>query len=238
MTKQGINIKMNNLPIEIKAIILDFLDYKSQIKFVFASKNNQLLIKYWIIHDMIVINNKSLKISYYDCFENILINELLLIYPKKLKSLKFNGFFKKSIQDCILQSVTKLVFGFNFDQPIKKIIPSSVTHLTFGHCFNQSVKNCIPSLVTHLTFGHCFDQPIENSIPLSVTKLVFGWNFNQSIKDSIPSSVTYLEFGGGFNQSIKNCIRSEAPCICHNPVFCKNRIVPKTIISYTFNLCS
>ena len=49
---------MNNLPIEIKSVILGFLDSKSQFNFVFTSKKNQNLIEYWEINHQICINNK------------------------------------------------------------------------------------------------------------------------------------------------------------------------------------
>ena len=40
---------MNELPIEIKSIILNLLNLKSQINFIFSSKENQTLIKHWRI---------------------------------------------------------------------------------------------------------------------------------------------------------------------------------------------
>ena len=115
---------MNNLPIEIKTIILDLLELESQINFIFVSKENSNLIKYWKINKQICINNKMLQLSYYDCFENIIIYGLLNVYPKKLQYL---------------------TFGEEFNEPIKNCILPSVTHLTFGPCFNQSIKKCIPS---------------------------------------------------------------------------------------------
>ena len=112
---------MDKLPIEIKSIILNLLDLKSQINFVFASKINQTLIKYWIIKDLIYVNEKLIKLSYYDCFESIKISELLCHYPNKLR---------------------KLIFCEMFNQPLKNI-PLSVTHLRFGYHFNKSLIDSI-----------------------------------------------------------------------------------------------
>ena len=92
---------MKELPIEIKSIILNLLDYKSQINFVFTSKSYQILIKYWKIKDKIFVNNELTKLSYYDCFENIKIDNIPNIFPKKLRYLTFGYFFNQSIKECI-----------------------------------------------------------------------------------------------------------------------------------------
>ena len=122
---------MDQLFIEIKAIILNFLDLESQIKFIFVSKNYNKLIKYWRITKEIKFDDKLLKLSYYDCFENITTYKNLEIYPKNLKMFNFRG---------------------------------------------------------------------------------------------------------NTEQSIKICIRCEAPCVCQNPIFCKNRILTNTKFSNAFNV--
>ena len=92
---------MNDLPIELIIYILEWFDLKSQIRFIFASTDNQFLIKYWKIKNQIFINEKILKLSYYDCFINIIIHELLQIYPKKLRYLTINCGCKRSIFDSV-----------------------------------------------------------------------------------------------------------------------------------------
>ena len=206
---------MNNLPIEIKVIILNLLNFKSQINFVFASKNNQLLIKHWTIKKCCFVKDKMSKLSYYDCFENIEIYKSLCIYPKKVIYVTFDCYCSMPyfMKVRIPASVTYLTFGDWFVQPIKKIISTSITHLTLGFNFNQTVKNVIPLSVTHLTFGDNFNQCIKDCIPSSVTHITFGKNFNKSLKNCIPSEVTYLKFYKRFKKFKKEHIPANVKTI-------------------------
>ena len=70
-------------------IILDLLDFKSQMRLIFASKINKHLSKYWTITNKNHVNNKVLRWCYYDILSNIKIDELLNMYPKNLQRLTF-----------------------------------------------------------------------------------------------------------------------------------------------------
>jgi len=96
-------------------------------------------------------------LDYYNNFTNLIIKDINIILPKKIKYLNFDYDFNQSIKGCIPNSVTHLTFGDFFDQPIESCISNSVTHLTFGNDFNQPIEGCIPNSVTHLTFGDKFD---------------------------------------------------------------------------------
>ena len=136
---------MENLPIEIKSIILSLLNLKSQINFIFSSKANLDLTKYWNVKDKIFIYDELIKLSYYDCFENIKINDFLCVYPKKLRYLTFGSDFNKSIKDSIRSDAPCVCQNSVFCKNRICQIPLSVTHLTFGFSFNQSIKDSIRS---------------------------------------------------------------------------------------------
>ena len=104
---------MDNLPIEIMVIILDLLDFKSQVRFIFATKTNEYLIEYLTITEMIFMDEKVLKWPYYNNLINIKINKLLEIYPKKLQYVSFNWTFNKLIKNLPL-TVTHLYLGHDY----------------------------------------------------------------------------------------------------------------------------
>lgn len=211
---------------EILAIILNFLDFRTQKNLISASKKNRVLVDYLTIKECVYVNEKTTKSHFYDYLEYIAVYNIPKRYPKKLKKLNIDYNCYKPITNipmsvthlrfngycigCVSQSNIKyLTFSDYFDRPVSKgDIPTSVTHLKFGYKFNQRLApGSIPSSVTHLKFGHDFNQSIKNVIPNSVICLIFGARFNQPIIcGNIPDSVEYLVFGWDFNQSIENCI--------------------------------
>ena len=240
---------MNNLPIEIMIMILDLLDFKSQTRFIFVSKVNKHLSKYWKITKQIHINKKVLRWHYYDNLENIKINKLLKIYPKKLRSLTFDNNFDDSIKN-IPKSVDKLQkeapnfrqnrkpssiknikFGFHFNQKVDKL-PLSIKNITFGYKFNQTVDK-LPKSIKSIKFGHSFNKSIDK-LPSSIKHIKFGFDFNQSV-DKLPSSVKSIEFGWCFNQSVDK-LPSGARSVRQNLVFPENDIrrKPSSIKSIKF----
>jgi len=156
--------------------------------------------KYYSLRSKFTFNNKincklATHLDYYNNFTSLIIEDVNIILPKKIKRLTFHWNFNKPIKDYIPKSVTHLTFDVNFNQSIKACIPNSVTHLTFGGYFNQPIEGCIPNSVTHLTFGYYFNQPIEGCIPNSVTHLTFyGKNKRELYEKNIPKSIKNVMF--------------------------------------------
>ena len=190
---------MEKIPTEIMVMILNVLDFKSQIRFIFTSKKNKHLLKYWIITERIYVNKKVLKWSHYDNLINIVIDKLLENYPKNLQFLSFDRIFNKPINgDSIPKTVTYIHFGWYFNQTVDNL-PTSIIHLIFGRDFNQPPNN-IPTSVKYLIFGHDFNQSVDK-LPSSIKNIEFGHHFNQTV-DKLPSFIKNIEFGHRFNQSV------------------------------------
>lgn len=212
---------MNNLPIEIQALILNLLNLRSQINLIFACKRNKILMEYWEINQKINVNDEKMKLCYYDCFVNIEIHKILPKYPKKLKHLKFSIFLSNDFLSDIKipLTITHLNLGFHFNQPLNGCIPNTVIKLALGYNFNQPItKGDIPNSVIKLTFGEKFNQPIEKGVlPESIKILIFGYYFDPPNLDFIPSSVHYLRFCRKHDATINNMI----PSTVKNVVFMK-----------------
>ena len=138
-------------------MILEFLDFKSQVKFIFAPKTNKHLIDYWTITKKIEVDINVLKWLYYDKLESIEINDFLNFYPKRLRCLTFSWYFNKPLCNHVRREAPCVCQNSIFCNCKNKIcqIPLSVTHLEFGWWFRQSL-NDISSSVTHLIiyFNH------------------------------------------------------------------------------------
>ena len=189
---------MEKLPTEIMIMILDLLDFKSQIRLIFTTKTNKYLMGYCKITEKIYINEKVLKWPYYDHLINICVYKLLKIYPKKLQYL---------------------TFSWDFNEPINRDnIPKSVTSIKFGEKFNRSVDE-LPLLIKSIEFGRHFNQTVDN-LPSSIESIKFGHEFNQTV-DKLPSSIKNLEFDHDFNQSVEK-LPSGARSYWRKPFFTKN----------------
>lgn len=203
---------MNNLPSEIMVIILDLLDFKSQIRFIFASKTNKCLTKYWTINKKINVNEKILNWNYYDNLGNILTSKLLDVYPQKLRRLTFNNMFNEYISKKLPSSITHLTFGYWFNRPIYEL-PISIKYLKFGSKFNQPIFQ-LPKSVKHIQFGYEFNQSLKN-LPVSITHLTVGWLFDKFM--DIPSSISHLTVDDhNINYRIPNTITHLKCCSTEN----------------------
>src|SRR6201995_5537236 len=138
------NNLIQTLPYELIHIIFMLLDMKSQLNLILTSKFFFYCKEFFIIDKWVRVNNFHIEKLYYDNLINIVINENIKRYPKK---------------------VTHLTFGWDFNQPIKNCLLVSLTHLTFDGKFDQLIKDCLPASLTHLTFGFHFDQPIKDCLP-------------------------------------------------------------------------
>ena len=197
---------MEKLPTEIMAMILDLLDYKSQIRLIFASKTNKYLIKYWTITERTDVNKNILKWPYYDNLINIYVYELLKVYPKRLRYLTFSRYFNEPIN--------------------KDSIPTTVTHIKFGDFFNQSV-NKLPSSIESIKFGSCFNQSVDK-LPSGARSVRQNLVFSENEIRRKPSSIKSIEFDGSFNQTVDK-LPSGARSYWRNPFFTKTDF-PITII--------
>ena len=133
--------KMNNLPTEIMVIILEFLDFRSQIRFIFASKTNKCLTKYWTINKKFHINDKIIRWHYYHNLGNIVTHKFLDIYPKGLQHLTFH------LCHCISNEIHKL--------------PSEARSIRQNLVFPENEIRRKPSSITRLTLGGIFNRPID-----------------------------------------------------------------------------
>ena len=172
---------MIDLPIEIVLIILNFMDFKTQIKFVFLiSKTHEYLIEFWKIKK-VLINDEILNWCHYDLLTNIEIDKPLKIYPKNLQYLSFNENFNKS----------KINSSSNNTCSFWQNIPSTVSHLKF-HCdFNTIIKN-LPLSITDLNISNYFR--IKEKIPETITHLTLK-SF-QYKKKHLPKLLTHLTIRG------------------------------------------
>ena len=157
-----------DLPFEIHHAIFIQLDLSSQLQFRTINKYMAYFLQYVRLTKQIIVSNDDRNNFYYNLLTNIMVGQLLDVYPRYL---------------------THLTFGTYFDHDIKGQIPPSVTHLTFGHCFNKDIKDCIPNNVIHLVFGYHFNHSIKN-IPMSITHLTLGYYFESEL--IFPSSITHL----------------------------------------------
>ena len=170
---------MIDLPIEIVLIILNFMDFKTQIKFAFLiSKTHKCLIEFWRIKQ-VLINDKILNWCHYDLLTDIEIDKPLKIYPKNLRYLSFNENFDKS----------KINSSSNNTYSFWQNIPSTVSHLKF-HCdFNTIIKD-LPSGARSIRQNLVFSENEIRRKPLSITHLDIANSFN--IKEKIPETITHL----------------------------------------------
>ena len=227
---------MNDLPTEITTIILNLLDFKSQISFIFVSEINKRLLKYWIIKEIIYVNKKILEWYHYDYLENIVINKLLDVYPKKLQYLTFGTYFNQTV-DNLPSSIKSIKFGEKFNQSVDKLpsgarsywrnpflqkrifqLPSGARSIRQNLVFPENEIRRKPSSIKNIKFGINFNQPVDK-LPSSIKNIEFGWDFNQSV-DKLPSSIENIKFGSDFNQTVDN-LPSGALCYWRNPFFTK-----------------
>jgi hypothetical protein len=124
------------------------------------------------------------------------------------KCINTNTFNQPIGSGVLPQSLTHLIFSFNFQQIIDvNNIPKTLTHFTchgpfYVQMMNQKSK--LPKNIKHVTFGDDFDISLKSRIlPKMLTHLTFGSKFNQYLDaGDLPQTLTHLTLGKAFNKQL------------------------------------
>ena len=179
------------LPLDITTSILNSLPDRDKIQYL-SIRRHYNSYKDKIIYYEAVSISKIKYLWYFDCFENIILDECIKIY-----NIANPWYHCKFIDVSIVnKTMVNVMIPMNMSMgDFKKIqLPKNIKKLCVLK--SDNVQNFIPTTVTHLTID--FDQDIRNCIPKNVTHLTLGIHFNKDITNCIPKKVTHLTFGGWF----------------------------------------
>lgn len=116
------------------------------------------------------------------------------------------------------------------------IFPDTVKEIYFIDEFDQSIDGINFNKIEYIKFGGKFNQILDNVVfSNSIKKIEFGGHYNQSLDNvKFPLSLKQLTINKLFNKSLHNIIFSSPVHLIIKSKFPKSIVLPKNIISITF----
>lgn len=178
---------LNNINSTSNANIIEF-------KKKFNAKIN--LSKYTKLKEVLFGDSFNSSIIWSDSIEKIIFshfsnfNQILNIYPKKLKYLEFGNNYNQEVNN-MSSNIKYLKFGDTFNNLIDNL-PNGLEYLLLGQGFNQNLDFLPESLITlNFSVSTFFNKSLDN-LPNNLQELSLPINYKNNL-DNLPNNIKYLK---------------------------------------------